>query len=58
MEKGKQLKALLEKRIVYEKDGYYCGIASDGVEVSFGMVGEDEKSVERYFEKHSSSTNW
>jgi hypothetical protein len=52
------LDRLIAAGIVFVEAGEYCGIASDGEEVTFGLVGLDEASVERYLQIAPSPDKW
>ena len=54
---SQRLKELMESGIIWIEDGTYIGMASDGVEVQLGIVGE-EKRLEKYLEACPETNQW
>jgi len=48
---------LQEGTIRITKRGEYVGVAADGVEVQFGMQG-DERTIEKYLQSHNDPSQW
>lgn len=51
------LASLLENGTIQRRQDEYVGRASDGVEVLFGMVGE-ERAIDDYLKKHYLPSTW
>ena len=52
------LEKLMEKGVIYiECNRDYCGIASDGVEVQLGNVGQEDV-INNYLETHPTPDTW
>lgn len=51
-------KGIIERRVfVSSPYGEYIGIASDGVEVRIGVVGEED-TIYKYLEEHPTPRDW
>ncbi len=53
-----RLKQLLESKVItLNSDDTYTAIASDGIEVQFGMRG-DEQQIEEYLKDYPTPEDW